>query len=63
MGVKFNCVQVSDFACVVEKHDMNIDFVSDAQAGEMFSELLTVMARSLTEEQALTFWETLLYGR
>ncbi len=53
-AVKFNCIQISNLLDVLEKHGIEPN-LSDAEASQMFSELLVTSARELDSEQADAF--------
>ena len=57
--IKFNSIQISDFAMTMENHGVNIDFSSDAQASIMFSDLLIEMAQSLDKDQVNIFHQAI----
>lgn len=50
-AIKFNCIQISNMLDVLEKHGIEPN-ISDAEASQMFSELLIVSSRELDSEQA-----------
>jgi hypothetical protein len=50
--IKFSSYQISEMADILDKHGLDFPFISDAEAGEFFSEFLIKSARLLTQEQA-----------
>jgi hypothetical protein len=50
--IKFSSNQVLEMADILEEHGLDFSFISDAEAGEFFSELLIKSVRLLNEKQA-----------